>query len=75
MEKAIRVFRELFYFYFDGFRSLSKWGRQVWIIILVKLFIMFIILKIFFFPDFLKVNFSSDAERSDYIIQQLTDKE
>ncbi len=47
-------------------------GRRLWVIILVKLFFMFAILKIFFFPDLLKKNFSSDRERSDYVIESLT---
>lgn len=51
---------------------MSKWGRQVWIIILLKLFIMFAILKVFFFPDILKKNFESDADRSEYVLDQLT---
>jgi len=33
---------------------------------------MFLILKVFFFPNFLKNNFDSDNERSDYVIEQLT---
>jgi len=69
---AKNALRDLFLFYYEGFRNLSTWGRQVWIIIIIKLFVMFIILKIFFFPDFLKTNFKDDAERSDYIIEQLT---
>ncbi len=59
-------------FYYDGFRTMSWWGNRVWIIILVKLFIMFLILKLFFFPDFLKTNFKSDDERSRYVLEQLT---
>jgi hypothetical protein len=46
-------------------------GKKLWIIILVKLFILFAILKIFFFPDLLKKNFNSDEERGDYVIEQL----
>jgi len=65
---AARVFR----FYYDGFRTMSEWGKKVWIIILIKLFIMFAILKIFFFPDLLKKNFDSDAQRSEYVLEQLT---
>jgi len=65
------VIRRIFRFYYDGFRSMT-WGRTLWIIILLKLFIMFAILKLFFFPDFLKTNFSSDEERSEYVIEQLT---
>jgi hypothetical protein len=47
-------------------------GKRLWIIILIKLFIIFIIFKIFFFPDFLKTKFSSDNERSNYVIEQIT---
>ncbi len=36
--------------YVDGFRSMTL-GRTLWLIILIKLFIMFAILRIFFFPD------------------------
>jgi hypothetical protein len=39
-------------FYVEGFRSMTL-GRILWAIILLKLFIMFAILKLFFFPDFL----------------------
>lgn len=66
------VFVRIFYFYYDGFSNLSPVGKRLWIIILIKLFIMFAILKLFFFPDFLNTNFDSDQERSDYVIEQLT---
>ena len=39
-------------FYIDGFKSMTI-GRVLWLIILVKLFIMFAILRIFFFPNYL----------------------
>lgn len=48
------------------------WGKQVWAIILIKLFIMFAVLKLFFFPDILKKNFDTDEERSEHVIEQLT---
>lgn len=58
-------------FYYDGFRSMTV-GKKLWIIILIKLFIMFAILKVFFFPDILKKKFETDEERSNYVIEQLT---
>ena len=64
--------KNIFLFYYDGFRTLSWWGRKVWLIIIIKLSIIFIILKVFFFHDFLKSNFRSDEERSNYVIEQLT---
>ena len=66
------IFTKVFRFYFDGFRNMSKWGKQVWIVILVKLFVMFVVLKIFFFPNFLKTNFESDAQRSQHVLENLT---
>ena len=59
-------------FYYDGFRNMSSWGKKVWIIIFIKLIVIFIILKVFFFPDFLKRGFSTDNQRSEYILEQLT---
>jgi len=50
---------------------MSWWGKKVWIIILIKLFIMFAILKVFFFHDFLRKNYDSDAQRSEYVMDQL----
>ncbi len=63
----VRIYR----FYRDGFSSMTL-GRTLWKIILVKLFIMFAVLKIFFFPDFLSTKFSTDEQRADYVIEQIT---
>ena len=41
----------IYQFYLEGFREM-KLGKTLWLIILVKLFIMFFILKLFFFPNF-----------------------
>ncbi len=66
------MIRKVFNFYVDGFRHLSTLGKTLWIIILIKLFIMFFILKIFFFPNQMKKDFKSDNERSNYVLEQLT---
>lgn len=66
------IFLRIIRFYISGFRNMDNWGRQMWIIILIKLFIMFIILKVFFFPDFLKTNFGNEEERSNYVLEQIT---
>ena len=49
---AAQTIKKIFRFYLDGFRSMTV-GKTLWAIILVKLFILFAILKVFFFPDFL----------------------
>lgn len=56
-------------FYLEGFRSMTL-GRTLWLIILVKLFIMFFVLKLFFFPDFLGQH-STDAEKGEYVGNEL----
>ena len=67
----IQLIKRLFYFYYDGFREMPFWGRRAWLIIIIKLFIMFAILKLFFFPDFLKKKFDNDKERSEYVMDQI----
>lgn len=71
-KNSTSLITRIFRFYYDGFASMSSWGRKVWIIILVKLFIMFLILKVFFFPDFMKKNFENDVQRSEYVLDRLT---
>ena len=45
--------------YVDGFRHM-RLGKTLWAIILIKLFIIFVVLKIFFFPNFLKQHANGD---------------
>ncbi|MFC2587941.1 MAG: DUF4492 domain-containing protein [Campylobacter sp.] len=59
--------------YVDGFKNM-KVGRRLWLIILVKLLIMFGILKVFFFNETLNTKFTSDEQKSDFVIENLTDK-
>jgi hypothetical protein len=67
MKNVRTAMGRLLAFYYEGFRDMSSWGKKAWLIILIKLFIIFAILRLFFFPDLLKKNFSSDAERSNYV--------
>lgn len=69
--KMMGFLKKIFYLYYDGFRSMTI-GKKLWIIILIKLFVMFVILKLFFFQDFLKTRFETNKERSNYVIDQLT---
>jgi hypothetical protein len=65
------ILKKIFNFYIEGFKEMSPRGRKLWLIILIKLFIMFAILKLFFFPDILKENYKTDAERIQHIEKQL----
>ncbi len=59
----------IWHFYLEGFRSMT-WGRVLWFIILIKLFILFFILRLFFFPDFLKTA-TTDVEKDEYVSREL----
>ena len=63
--------RNILNFYFEGFKSMTL-GKKLWTIILVKLFIMFAILKLFFFHNHLNSMFKTDKEKSNYVIEQIT---
>ncbi len=59
-------------FYTEGFANMSNWAKTLWIIILIKLFVMFFVLKLFFFRDTLKNQFDNDEQRSEHVIEQIT---
>ena len=57
--------------YADGFRSM-RLGRTLWAIILIKLFIIFVVLKIFFFPNFLKQH--AEGDEAGFVATELTER-
>ena len=66
------VFHKIWIFYLDGFKNLSSWGRSVWIIILIKLFILFVVIRLLFMPDVLKKNYKTDDQRASHVLENLT---
>ena len=54
----------------EGFRSMTL-GKTLWAIILIKLFIMFFILRLFFFPNILQQKYDTDEERAHQVIENL----
>ena len=62
------ILRRIARFYIEGFRSMTL-GRTLWCIILIKLFIMFAVLKAFFFPSYLK---GSAGEKGEKVSTELT---
>lgn len=64
-------FRRVFDLYYDGFRSM-RLGKTLWAIILIKLFIIFAILKVFFFPNFLKQH--ADGDEAGYVATELVER-
>lgn len=67
LETPVRVFG----FYRDGFKNMTV-GKTLWKIIFIKLLVMFAVLKLFFFPNYLKHNFENDEQRADHVLEQIT---
>lgn len=61
----------VFDLYYDGFRSM-RLGKTLWAIILIKLFVIFIVLKIFFFPNFLKQH--AEGNESSFVASELVER-
>ena len=70
MARIVGFTRRVWDLYYDGFRSMTV-GKTLWIIILVKLFIFFVVMKLLFFPNLLKTNFNTDEERADHVRSEL----
>lgn len=58
-------------FYIDGFRGMTL-GRTLWCIILIKLIIIFAVLKAFFFPSYLK---GDEEEKGKLVSSELTTRQ
>lgn len=70
MQKDSFLYR-VYNLYYDGFRHM-RLGRTLWAIILIKLFIIFAVLKVFFFPNFLKQHAKGDE--AGYVATELVDR-
>ena len=67
------LWSRVFHLYYDGFRSMTV-GKTLWVIILIKLFIFFVILRWIFFPDFLSSKCDTEEQKTEYVRHQFTDR-
>ena len=68
MKKRGFLYR-VFDLYYDGFRQM-RLGRTLWAVILIKLFVIFVILKLFFFPNFIKEH-AEKGQEADFVATQI----
>ena len=66
---VMKWLRNVWHLYLDGFRSMTL-GRTLWAVILVKLFIIFIVLKLCFFPNYIKQH-AREGEEAEFVSSQL----
>lgn len=69
----MNVVRRIISFYAEGFRSMTV-GRKLWALILVKLFILFFIFRLFFFPDVLRRDHPDDESRAGAVRETLINR-
>lgn len=69
----ITVLTRIFKFYRNGFANMT-WGRTLWFIIFIKLAIMFLILRIFFFQPTLQGNDKECANSVSKHLKQMHDE-
>ena len=57
-------------FYYEGFTGM-KLGKTLWLVVLVKLFVMFAVIRFFFMPDVLSHK-AADGDKAAYVSSQIT---
>jgi uncharacterized membrane protein len=67
------AFQHVYVFYKEGFRNMTV-GKTLWIIVLIKLFIMFAVLRVFFFPNYLNTHFLDDKSKANHVRHELIEK-
>lgn len=72
-QKSLERLKWLYYLYYDGFKNM-KTGKTLWLIILIKFFVLLVIIKWLFFPNLLETHFTNDADRGAFILDELTPK-
>lgn len=62
---------QIFHLYYDGFRTMTL-GKTLWTIILIKLAIIFLVLKLFF-PDFINTN-SKNRDKAGFVSKEILNR-
>ena len=60
-------------FYKEGIRAMTV-GKSLWVLVLIKLFIIFVVLRFFFFPNYLNTHFHDDQSRANHVRQELIER-
>ena len=63
------MIKRILFFYIDGFKNMSSVGQKLWLIIIIKLVVIFVVLKVFFFPTVSSKDKGEEAQKALYINQ------
>lgn len=68
-----RLLTRVWRLYYEGFRDMTSLGRSLWVLIILKVVILFFIFKLIFFPDLLKRDYDNDNDRAEAVRSSLLD--
>ncbi|PAF44482.1 DUF4492 domain-containing protein [Helicobacter sp. 11S02596-1] len=71
MSKFAYLFKKFSLLYIEGFKTMQL-GKTLWKIIIIKLIVMFGILKIFIFDKNIDNMFSTNEQKSAFVLENLT---
>lgn len=60
--------------YYDGLRTMPRWGKILCMIVIAKLLVMFIVFKLLLMPNYLNSHYETDEEKSNHVFDNLTTK-
>lgn len=60
-----------FTMFWSGFNNMSRTSKTLWIVAIVKLVIMFFILKPFFFPNVLETYYDNEEDKAEHVRTEL----
>ena len=63
------MFKRILFFYIDGFKNLSDLGRKLWVIIIIKLVVIFVVIRAFLMPTLNREVKNPEARQQLYIKQ------
>ncbi|MDE6006763.1 MAG: DUF4492 domain-containing protein [Muribaculaceae bacterium] len=72
-ESKPSFWHRFWHLYADGFRNMTI-GRYLWAIILAKLVILFLVFKLFFFPNLLERDYDNDEDRAQAVRSELINR-
>lgn len=70
----MKLFINIFYLYYDGFKNMTL-GKKLWLVIVLKLLVIFLGLKLFMYQDNFKTTFKSEQEKENFVSKNLQLKE
>lgn len=65
------MIKRIINFYYEGFSNMRT-GKTLWLVVIVKLVVIFLVLKLFFMPDILQER-AGEGNEPNYIMQRLGD--